>query len=134
MKRITLTLLSAVIALAVSACGGGEQAEPPAEQAPAEQPPADQPPAEEPAETAPSGEAGEFDAETASALFKQRCAGCHGQELEGLNGPALTNVGATYSQEEILEIIKNGKGGAMPGNLVTGEDADNLAAWLASKK
>ncbi|MBO8164328.1 MAG: cytochrome c [Brevibacillus sp.] len=122
MKRFSIMWMGAAIALLVSACGG-QQAEPAPEQ----------PLAEQPAETAPSGEGGEVDEAAALALYKQKCASCHGQELEGAMGPSLTDVGARHSKEEILEILKNGKG-VMPGNLVSGDDADTLAAWLAAKQ
>ncbi|WP_126428701.1 cytochrome c551 [Brevibacillus marinus] len=124
MKRISLALLASFLVLAVSACGGGEQTE---------QPNNNQPSAEQPSQNAPSADAGGFDAETAEATYQQRCIGCHGQNLEGVSGPALKDVGARYTQEEILAILNNGKG-AMPGGLVSGEEASNLAAWLAAKK
>jgi len=42
-------------------------------------------------------------------------------------------VGAKYSEEEILAIIEKGRG-QMPGGLVKGDEAKNLAAWLADHK
>lgn len=122
MKRFSLALLASFMVLAVSACGGGEQAE---------QPNNNQPAAEQPTET-PTADAG-FDAAAAEAAYQQRCIGCHGKDLEGVSGPALTDIGARMTQEEILDILNNGKG-AMPGGLVSGDEASNLAAWLASKK
>ncbi|GMB09110.1 cytochrome c551 [Thermolongibacillus altinsuensis] len=74
--------------------------------------------------------------QTASAaedIYKKSCAGCHGQNLEGGAGPALDKVGSKYSQDEIKNIIANGRGG-MPGGLIQGEDVDKVAEWLASKK
>ncbi|WP_246055331.1 c-type cytochrome [Pseudalkalibacillus caeni] len=64
--------------------------------------------------------------------YNQSCAGCHGKNLEGLNGPKLEDVGSRLSKEEILTKIKNG-GGGMPGGLVSGEKAENLASWLSEK-
>ena len=67
-------------------------------------------------------------------VAQQRCATCHGGNLQGMgNTPALNDVGSRYSEEEILDIIVNGQG-SMPGGLVKGEDAEALAAWLAEKK
>lgn len=67
-------------------------------------------------------------------VAQQRCATCHGGNLQGMgNTPALNNVGSRYSEEEILDIILNGKGNMPPG-LVKGEEAEALAAWLAEKK
>ncbi len=76
--------------------------------------------------------------ETASAdpekITQQKCITCHGNNLEGQgNFPALNDVGSRYSEEEILEIILNGKG-AMPPGIIKGGDAEAVAAWLAEKK
>ncbi|MEC1376244.1 cytochrome c551 [Heyndrickxia oleronia] len=73
----------------------------------------------------------------AEKLFSQNCASCHGGNLEGGVGPNLTKVGSKYNKDEILDIIKNGKTGdqgTMPGGLLSGDDADAVAGWLASKK
>ena len=67
-------------------------------------------------------------------VAQQRCATCHGGNLQGMgNTPALNDIGSRYSEEEILNIIVNGQGN-MPGGLVKGEEAEALAAWLAEKK
>ncbi|QCJ44111.1 cytochrome c [Bacillus sp. S3] len=76
--------------------------------------------------------------ETASAgdaqkIFDQKCSGCHGGDLTGGVGPNLTKVGATLSKDDILNVLKNGKG-QMPANVVTGDDAEKVADWLAAKK
>lgn len=76
--------------------------------------------------------------ETASVDAEQvvngKCIMCHGQNLEGQgNAPALNDIGARLSQDEILNVIENGQG-AMPGNIITGEDAQAVAKWLAEKK
>ncbi|MED1952384.1 cytochrome c [Brevibacillus nitrificans] len=120
MKRSSLFVVAAVLVFSLSACGGGNTA----------QPPANQPSTETPSTTAPSGS---YDAATAEALFKNTCAGCHGQTLEGAVGPNLQKVGGQLNKDQILEILNNGKG-AMPPGLVKGADAETLAAWLADKK
>ena len=67
-------------------------------------------------------------------VAQQRCATCHGGNLQGMgNTPALNDIGSRLSEEEILNVIENGQGG-MPGGLVKGEEAEALAAWLAEKK
>jgi len=74
---------------------------------------------------------GSIDAE---AVYAQNCAACHGANLEGMSGPALTDVGARLSAEDIEGIIRNGQG-AMPANVI--QDDDEIAAvsaWLAEKK
>ncbi|EJL46863.1 MULTISPECIES: cytochrome c551 [Brevibacillus] len=121
MKRIPLFTVAAVLAFSLSACGGGNQQT---------QPPAEKPATETPSTTAPSGS---YDAATAEALFKNTCAGCHGQSLEGAVGPNLQKIGSQLSKEQILEVLNNGKG-SMPPGLVKGTDAENIAAWLADKK
>ncbi|WP_077621481.1 cytochrome c550 [Sediminibacillus massiliensis] len=66
------------------------------------------------------------------AIFQNNCASCHGADLSGGAGPNLQEVGSRYSQEEIHEIIMNGiEGTAMPGGLVSEEEANSLAEWLA---
>ncbi|MEI4769638.1 cytochrome c [Psychrobacillus sp. FJAT-51614] len=67
-------------------------------------------------------------------IVNAKCTSCHGGNLQGQgNFPALNNVGSRLSKDEILNVIENGRG-AMPGGLITGEDADAVAAWLAEKK
>ncbi|PLT32594.1 cytochrome c551 [Bacillus sp. V5-8f] len=65
--------------------------------------------------------------------FENKCSSCHGQNLEGGVGPDLTKVGAEHSKEDIEKIITDGQGN-MPGGLLQGEEADQVAAWLAEKK
>ncbi len=68
------------------------------------------------------------------AVVQKACISCHGQNLEGMgNFPALNNVGSRLSQEEILNIINNGKG-IMSASIVKGEDAEAAAAYLATLK
>jgi menaquinol-cytochrome c reductase cytochrome b/c subunit len=71
------------------------------------------------------------------------CIACHAAELEGNSGvPALLGVGDKYTKEEIMAIIKNGKGTMSaqyqanlgePYNL-TETQLDTLAGWLAEQK
>ncbi|MCM3730732.1 cytochrome c [Fictibacillus nanhaiensis] len=68
------------------------------------------------------------------AIFKQNCSSCHGQNLEGGTGPALDKIGGEYSEEEIADIVKNGKPGGMPAGVVKGEEAKIVVKWLAEKK
>jgi cytochrome c551 len=77
--------------------------------------------------------------DTASAdpqkIVDQKCSSCHGDQLQGSVGPNLQKIGSKYSKAEILNIIKNGKGGGkMPAGLISGNDADKVAEWLAAKK
>jgi cytochrome c550 len=86
---------------------------------------------EEGGEAAPEGDGGspestEFDPE---AQAQQSCVSCHGSSYEGQVGPSL--VDTQLSQEEIEEVIANGKG-AMPGGLVEGENIPAMAEWVLS--
>lgn len=73
---------------------------------------------------------GEFDPE---AHYQKSCVACHGSSYEGGAGPSLVGVGEKHSQEEIQDIVVNGKGGMPPG-LVPQENAEAMAAWLAEIK
>lgn len=100
--------------LVLGACGGGDKVEEDTNSEPT------------------TGETASVDVE---AVVNQSCISCHGGnlELEGGMGPALNNIGATLSEEEIHDVIVNGQG-AMPGNLIQGEEADAVAKWLSEKK
>lgn len=113
MKKLLTALFGA--ALILGACGGDEPAPAPAEPAPTETPATD--------ETA----AGTYDATRAQTSY-QSCAGCHGGDLQGTSGPAITGL----TKEEVLSAIQEGRTG-MPPNMVTGDDAENLAAWVAAQ-
>ncbi|MBM7645784.1 mono/diheme cytochrome c family protein [Scopulibacillus daqui] len=67
------------------------------------------------------------------AIFKQNCASCHGQNLEGGAGPNLQHIGSKISKDRILKQIKNG-GGGMPANVIQGDEAQKVADWLSKKK
>ncbi|MGM7700138.1 c-type cytochrome [Pseudalkalibacillus sp. Hm43] len=73
------------------------------------------------------------DAAAAQESFNQSCASCHGENLDGRTAPGLKKVGQDMNKEEILAQIKNG-GSGMPPNLLEGEEAENVAAWLATMK
>ncbi|QSS98453.1 c-type cytochrome [Pontibacillus sp. ALD_SL1] len=62
-------------------------------------------------------------------IYSQNCASCHGDNLEGGNGPAL--IGVEYSADEIKDIAQNGIGG-MPANIFQGsdEELDKLANFI----
>lgn len=69
----------------------------------------------------------------AEAIVNKSCISCHGENLEGRNGPALDKIGATLDKEEILDVIENGRG-AMPAGLIEGDEAVKVAEWLSEKK
>lgn len=83
----------------------------------------------------------EEDHEGFSIYQKATCVQCHGDDLKGKQGaPSLRGIGEVYTQEEIMNIIVNGKGGMAPQlqmNLdmgITEEELNTLAEWLALQK
>lgn len=66
-------------------------------------------------------------------VVQTSCVSCHGGNLEGGVGPALTHVGDHMSEQEIHDVIINGRGGMPPG-LIKGEEATAVAKWLSEKK
>ncbi|MBO0992200.1 cytochrome c551 [Bacillus sp. SD088] len=76
---------------------------------------------------------GETATNDAEEIVKNNCISCHGENLEGKNGPELAHIGAELSKDDILEVIENGRTG-MPPNIITGDDADKVAQWLSEKK
>ncbi|GAK11653.1 hypothetical protein JCM19039_1362 [Geomicrobium sp. JCM 19039] len=53
---------------------------------------------------------------------------CHGGDLEGASAPALEG----YSEEEVYDAIEQGPG-SMPAGLVSGEDAEAVAKYVAQE-
>ena len=105
MKKKLLALLMGVsLVMGLAACGSGSS--------------------DKGADTASTGE---------QKIYDQKCSGCHGGDLKGAMGPDLSKIGSTLSKDQILDTIKNGKGN-MPPNVVTGDDANTIADWLAAKK
>ncbi|WP_170007696.1 cytochrome c550 [Bacillus fonticola] len=64
--------------------------------------------------------------------YQQSCISCHGQNFEGGAGPSLLGVGERYSNEEIQDILLNGKEGGMPAGLVPQEELEPFVEWLSS--
>ncbi|MGA8942821.1 MAG: cytochrome c [Thermoactinomyces sp.] len=67
-------------------------------------------------------------------VYSRHCANCHGGNLQGGFGPALTGVGKKYSRDEILSIIQKGKGDMPSQDYVKKEDQQKLADWLSGLK
>ncbi|MEW9698965.1 c-type cytochrome [Paenibacillus sp. SI8] len=74
---------------------------------------------------------------------KATCLSCHGAGLKGMPAsgvPALLGVGDKHSKDEILGIVKNGKGNMgkqYQANIdkgLTDADIDKLADWLSKQK
>lgn len=66
-------------------------------------------------------------------VVQQKCIQCHGDQLNNGNAPDISKAGETFSKDDIKKIIKDGQG-AMPGGLISGEEAEKVAKYLADKK
>jgi mono/diheme cytochrome c family protein len=74
-------------------------------------------------------------------LFAERCSGCHSLEASGSLGSAnraLRNQGPNLNErieavDDVLYAIRNGgfSGAIMPQNIVVGDDAQAVAAFVA---
>lgn len=67
-------------------------------------------------------------------LYKNNCASCHGQNLEGNAGPSLEEIGQRAAKEDIERIIQKGKGQMPAQRQLSEEQRSKLAAWLVEKK
>lgn len=114
-KKLLTLLLGTSLVIGLAACGGGSSTNQSGTDT-----------SKNKQDTAQSGDA--------NTIFQQHCASCHGTDLKGAVGPNLTQIGSQFSKAQILDIIKNGKQGGMPPGLISGADADKVAAWLAAKK
>ncbi|MFA1820435.1 cytochrome c550 [Virgibacillus oceani] len=68
-----------------------------------------------------------------SAVYETNCASCHGADLSGGAGPELAEVGNRLGEDEIIDIIMNGQG-AMPGGLVSEDEAQAITTWLLEEQ
>ncbi|MCM3117227.1 cytochrome c [Neobacillus sp. MER 74] len=62
-------------------------------------------------------------------IYKESCAACHGDTLQGAVGPGLTNMKGKYSEAEVLNIVNEGTK-KMPGNLLDAEKSEIVTKWL----
>ena len=70
--------------------------------------------------------------EEPDAMYEANCSACHGADLSGGMGPDLTSVESSLSEDEISEIIINGRGD-MPAIDVSPEEADAISEWLVEQ-
>lgn len=76
--------------------------------------------------------------ELAYELFRQnRCISCHATDLSGTMGDSsnLLEVGSRLTQQEIAEVITNGRN-LMPAqkNRLNEGEIDTISTWLAKQK
>src|SRR5580658_3252800 len=71
------------------------------------------------------------DATRGGTLFKQQCASCHGEGLEGRSGPSLAGADfrSRWPTSDLIDKIKNTMPQDNPGKLTAGQAAD-LAAYI----
>lgn len=63
-------------------------------------------------------------------LYNKNCAGCHHLQLTGTElGSAILGL----TKDEVLKSIIEGDEG-MEANILVGEDAERVAAWVAKQK
>ncbi|MCY9517089.1 menaquinol-cytochrome c reductase cytochrome b/c subunit [Paenibacillus apiarius] len=73
-------------------------------------------------------------------MKKATCLACHANDLKGASGPSLLGIGDTMNKDEILDVIKNGKGNMPPmvdsakAQGLNDEDIEHIADWLAKQK
>ncbi|MBB6451220.1 mono/diheme cytochrome c family protein [Geomicrobium halophilum] len=73
-----------------------------------------------------SEEAGDtMDPAEGEGLYEENCLSCHGDDMDGGTGPALDG----YSADEVVTAIEEGPG-TMPADLVEGEEAESVAAYV----
>lgn len=81
-----------------------------------------------------SGKAVEVDTAKAKETYQSNCMSCHGDKLQGAQGPGLEKVGAKMDAKQIETVIQRGRG-AMPAQVsLNPEERQNLAGWLAEQK
>jgi len=71
------------------------------------------------------------------AIFKAKCAGCHGPEGQGKVGPALK--GTTLSADQIVDLLSKGNDAKKPPHkkpmvAVSADDAKAVAAYVKTLK
>lgn len=66
-------------------------------------------------------------------VVQQKCISCHGDKLNNGSAPDISKIGSKLSEEEILDVLENGQN-AMPAKIVTGDEAKEVAKWLAEQK
>jgi mono/diheme cytochrome c family protein len=91
--------------------------------------------AEDAATPPPAADTGEGESDAAAATFQQTCGSCHALAAAGTEatvGPDLDALQPT--REQVLAAIANGGtgSGAMPADLLSGDDADQVADYVAS--
>jgi cytochrome c551 len=71
----------------------------------------------------------------AQQVIQSKCIACHGENLQGQgNFPNISKIGAKLSKDEILNVIKNGKGNMPKISDISDDEAEAVAKWLSEQK
>ncbi|MDD9266725.1 c-type cytochrome [Paenibacillus sp. GCM10023248] len=98
-----------IVALGLSACGNGNESHKEAQTTPAKSDP--------------------------QQVYQNFCISCHGNQLQGGEGPNIQKVGERLTEEEIVKRIQKGGGGMPPFQVaLKEEELKALASWLAGLK
>jgi mono/diheme cytochrome c family protein len=62
--------------------------------------------------------------------YQQMCAGCHGNNYEGVSGPPLYNVGNEMDEEKVKNILIYGSDNGNMPPMLNESDAETMAAFL----
>jgi putative heme-binding domain-containing protein len=86
------------------------------------------------AQTIPPRDAGPAAVQAGSALFRERCADCHGADAKGVRGPDLTRLWtAQGSDERVFQTIRSGvPGSIMPSSAAPDDELWAIIAYLRS--
>ncbi|GAK05031.1 hypothetical protein JCM19037_3495 [Geomicrobium sp. JCM 19037] len=73
-----------------------------------------------------SGDGESVDLEQGASVYEASCLSCHGDDMQGMNStPGIEGIAA----DDVLAAIDEGPG-SMPPGLVSGEDAEAVAAYV----
>jgi cytochrome c550 len=71
---------------------------------------------------------------TPEELIQKSCITCHGGDLKGASAPDISAAGSRLSEEQIKDIIVNGKGSMPKGIIKKPDQVDKVAKWLSEQK
>ncbi|MEC0142334.1 c-type cytochrome [Paenibacillus alginolyticus] len=68
-------------------------------------------------------------------IYQNFCISCHGNQLQGGQGPNIQKIGERLDEAEIIKRIQKGGGGMPPFQVaLKEEELKALASWLAGLK